>query len=146
VLPHTTATAELSSPLRNELVLFLFSGVLERLPFFHSKRPSFTAAIATHLRLEYAEPGEVIMRQGELGEVLYFVADGQLDVCVDNAPAEPPPAPKALPPARTAGASPAAGSRPAGSGGSGGGVAGVLRAGDGFGEYSALLGEQNRTE
>ncbi|GBF93983.1 potassium voltage-gated subfamily H(eag-related) member [Raphidocelis subcapitata] len=144
---------ELSTPLRTELVLFLFAGVLDRLPFFHSKPPSFTAAVVTHLRLEYAEPGDVVMRQGESGDSLYFVAEGELDVHVDRALAEPAAAAATAakaPPAAGAGAGSVAGSPSvpmaaagaAGRRGSGSGALGVLRAGDVFGEYSTLLGQR----
>ncbi|KIZ01636.1 potassium voltage-gated channel, subfamily H(eag-related), member 6 [Monoraphidium neglectum] len=145
---------ELSAPLRTELVLFLFRSVLERVPFFSGKGGVFVAAAVPHLRLEHFEEGEVVMRQGESGDHLWFVAHGSLEVrlyhprTASSAPqrhGEPQrPEPEGRTPAAAAGRRHTAPPAAAGEGTAGGGydVLGVLQAGDYFGEWSALLGQR----
>jgi hypothetical protein len=47
------AAAELSVPLKTELVLFLYRDALHRIPFFRNKDTQFIASVVTHLRLDY---------------------------------------------------------------------------------------------
>ncbi|KAI8464208.1 MAG: hypothetical protein J3K34DRAFT_462033 [Monoraphidium minutum] len=145
---------ELSAPLRTELVMFLFRGVLERVPFFHGRGGGFIAAVVTRLRLEYFAPGDVVTREGESGDHMWFVAEGDLEVHL-YCPQQPPP-PDGAP--LLDGAAAAPGPRAAAPPlpqrrrlSAGGGAAappgpyrllGALRGGDRFGEWSALLGQR----
>lgn len=51
--------AELSVPLRTELVLYLHRDALERVPFFHGKDPLFISDVVACLKLQHFAPGMV---------------------------------------------------------------------------------------
>ncbi|GMH40004.1 hypothetical protein BSKO_07908 [Bryopsis sp. KO-2023] len=80
IVEETSIINELSLPLRTEVVLYLYREALERLPFFQGKDPQFIVHIVTSLKLEYYAPGEVVIRQGDPGNVMYFVGNGRLEV------------------------------------------------------------------
>jgi hypothetical protein len=53
---HPWPAAELSVPLRTEVILYLYRDTVEKVPFFHGKEPQFLADLVTCLRLEYFAP------------------------------------------------------------------------------------------
>ncbi|CAD7696758.1 unnamed protein product, partial [Ostreobium quekettii] len=53
---------------------------LKKLPFFQGKDPQFIVNIVTALKLEYYAPGDVVVRQGDPGNVMYFIGKGRLEV------------------------------------------------------------------
>ena len=56
--------AELSVPLRTELVLFMYREALERVPFFCGKDPLFIADVVSRLKLQYFSP----VSEGRVGD------------------------------------------------------------------------------
>ncbi|HLH26421.1 MAG TPA: ABC transporter transmembrane domain-containing protein [Chloroflexota bacterium] len=59
---------------------------LRRVPLFADLPPEALAAIASRLELERYAPGDTIIRQGDLGDKLYLVDRGQVEVTVNNGP------------------------------------------------------------
>src|SRR5579883_198776 len=59
---------------------------LRRVPLFADLPPEALAAIASRLELERYAPGDTIIRQGDLGDKLYIVDRGQVEVTVNNGP------------------------------------------------------------
>mmetsp|Transcript_40406 Transcript_40406/g.114405 ORF Transcript_40406/g.114405 Transcript_40406/m.114405 type:complete len:993 (-) Transcript_40406:789-3767(-) len=70
---------QLSTPLRTELLLFLYRGTLEKVPFFKGQDPQFITSLVSKLRLEYYAEGDIVVREGDLGNVMYFVVRGILE-------------------------------------------------------------------
>lgn len=54
--------------------------VSEQVPFFRGQHPQFITSIVQVLQLEYYAPGDTVVRQGEVGEAMYFLAQGSLEV------------------------------------------------------------------
>jgi CRP-like cAMP-binding protein len=50
-----------------------------QMAFFRDKSSTFSSAVALHLRLEYYSPGDVVMRQGESGDTMWFAVEGELE-------------------------------------------------------------------
>lgn len=73
--------AGLSASLRTQLVLHLYSEALEKVPFFKGQHPHFITSVVTFLQLEYYAPGDFVVRQGNISDCLYFLAQGSLEVC-----------------------------------------------------------------
>ncbi|CAD7701983.1 unnamed protein product, partial [Ostreobium quekettii] len=80
IVEETSIINEMSVPLRTEMVMFLYREALQKLPFFQGKDPQFIVHIVTALKLEYYTPGEVVVRQGDPGNVMYFIGKGRLEV------------------------------------------------------------------
>eukprot|EP00210_Caulerpa_lentillifera_P001188 g1144.t1 len=80
VVDETSIINELSLPLRTELTLYLYRDILAGVPFFRGKDPQFIVRVVPLLKLEYYGPGEVVIRQGDPGDVMYFVSHGHLEV------------------------------------------------------------------
>jgi hypothetical protein len=67
---HTCAHAcfhALPACLACQVVLHLYKEALEKVPFFRGKHPQFITTLITYLKLEYYSPGDVIVRQGDMG-------------------------------------------------------------------------------
>ncbi|GMH39840.1 LOW QUALITY PROTEIN: hypothetical protein BSKO_07744 [Bryopsis sp. KO-2023] len=70
----------LSSQLQQEVLLYLYRETLEKVPFFRGKHPQFITMLVQHLKLEFCAPGEYVVREGDIGSEMYFVAEGILEV------------------------------------------------------------------
>ncbi len=57
---------------------------LRRVPLFADLPPEALAAIANRLELERFAPGDVIIRQGDLGDKLYLIDRGQVEVTAEH--------------------------------------------------------------
>lgn len=73
-------TAFLSVQCRCEIVNFMFNKVISGAPFFEARPKAFIVQLVSILRLEHYGPGEVVVRQGDEGSSMYFVAEGELQV------------------------------------------------------------------
>ncbi|MBX5491989.1 MAG: ATP-binding cassette domain-containing protein [Chloroflexi bacterium] len=62
---------------------------LRRVPLFADLPPEALAAIAQRLVAERYAPGDVIIRQGDVGDKLYLIDRGQVEVTVQHGPAAP---------------------------------------------------------
>jgi voltage-gated potassium channel len=88
------------------LVFALFSGILatgfaeetrrreflrtwdcvSKVPFFHNVGPAVIAEVARLLRPRECQAGAVIVRRGEIGDCMYFVAAGEVEVRISPEP------------------------------------------------------------
>jgi ATP-binding cassette subfamily B protein len=59
---------------------------LRRVPLFADLPPESLAAIAGRLELERFAPGDTIIQQGDLGDKLYLIDRGQVEVTAHNGP------------------------------------------------------------
>jgi CRP-like cAMP-binding protein len=44
------------------------------------QHPQFISSIVTALQLEFYAPGDIVVRQGDMGDAMYFLAQGSLEV------------------------------------------------------------------
>ncbi len=58
--------------------------VVQHIPIFHSLSPDETSTVAGRLRKFSYAPGEIIIREGDEGDSLYFLAKGQVRVTIAN--------------------------------------------------------------
>eukprot|EP00873_Tetraselmis_striata_P000727 jgi/Tetstr1/420991/TSEL_012051.t1 len=65
---------QLSLPLKTELLLFLYRGTLER-----GQDPQFITSLVAKLRMEYYAEGDIVVQEGDLGSIMYFVVSGVLE-------------------------------------------------------------------
>jgi len=49
-------------------------------PFFTHADPVFVMSVLSHLRFELFQPGDYILREGTIGDKMYFIDDGIVDV------------------------------------------------------------------
>ncbi|GAX84240.1 hypothetical protein CEUSTIGMA_g11663.t1 [Chlamydomonas eustigma] len=68
--------------LRTQLVMHMYEEALEKVPMFKGKQPAFITSLVTHLKMEHYSPGDVIVRQGDVGHEMYFIGDGHVEVRV----------------------------------------------------------------
>jgi len=57
---------------------------LQRIPLFAALDPELLAAFAKHLMLERHAAGEVIIKQGDIGDKLYLIVRGQVEVVASD--------------------------------------------------------------
>ena len=69
---------------RKELQWEVQASQLQRVPLFATLPPDVLDTLARRLELERFEPQDVIFKQGEMGERLYIVERGQVDVLAAN--------------------------------------------------------------
>ena len=72
--------SELSTPLRTEIVLHMYRETIASVPFLAKKDPQFVVAFVTLLQLQYFAPGDVVVRQNEVGDSILFLKKGVLEV------------------------------------------------------------------
>ena len=72
--------SELSTPLRTEIVLHMYRETIACVPFLAKKDPQFVVAFVTLLQLQYFAPGDVVVRQNEVGDSILFLKKGVLEV------------------------------------------------------------------
>jgi signal-transduction protein with cAMP-binding, CBS, and nucleotidyltransferase domain len=53
--------------------------------FCRGQHPQFITSLVTALQLEYYAPGDTVVWQGEMGDAMFFLAQGSLEVR-DKAP------------------------------------------------------------
>lgn len=58
----------------------MYRDTLSKVPFFADKEPQFIATLVILLRMQYFAPGDVICRQGQSGDMMYFVGTGTMSV------------------------------------------------------------------
>lgn len=70
----TAILGELPSNLRTEVSLIMNQDILGRVPIFQSSSPGFINSLVLHLRPQTYMPKEVIVRQGDLGDEMFFIS------------------------------------------------------------------------
>lgn len=75
---------EFPRSLSQEILLYLNRDVLERVELFRGADELFIREAMQLLKSEVFLPGEYIIRQGELGDCMYFLTSGTVQVVVDG--------------------------------------------------------------
>ncbi|XP_068426215.1 potassium/sodium hyperpolarization-activated cyclic nucleotide-gated channel 2 [Clinocottus analis] len=72
--------AELSEPLKEEIVSFNCRSLVANMPLFANADPNFVTAVLTKLRFEVFQPSDFIIREGTVGRKMYFIQHGRVSV------------------------------------------------------------------
>ncbi len=75
---------KLPSSLKTEISMFLNRGIIQKVPFFQNTSENFIREIACELRPVVFTPGDYVMRKGEVGDVMYFISNGSVDIVSDD--------------------------------------------------------------
>eukprot|EP01135_Chromosphaera_perkinsii_P005166 Nk52_evm14s319 gene=Nk52_evmTU14s319 len=75
---------EISEPLRKKIKLFNCASLVQKVPFFSEAPREFVAAVVILLRHYVYQPGDIIMRKGQIGKEMYFITTGRVDVLLPD--------------------------------------------------------------
>ncbi|HUI72748.1 MAG TPA: cyclic nucleotide-binding domain-containing protein, partial [Spirochaetia bacterium] len=81
-ISSVSVTEELPHTLAMEISLFLNRGILERVSLFKNANEVFIREIVQLLRPMVFLPDDYIIRQGEFGDCMYFLSNGDVEVAV----------------------------------------------------------------
>ena len=76
---------DLSPSLRTDLSLDLYLKAITSVPMFANKDANFTRLLSTVMQPMTVREGEYIVRKGEIGEEMFFLFQGQVDVVSEDA-------------------------------------------------------------
>ena len=62
-----------------QIALHLHRGLVESVPIFQGASPAFIEQIIVRLKPEVYPPSHYVIREGEIGNEMYFVKSGQLE-------------------------------------------------------------------
>ncbi|XP_039651698.1 potassium/sodium hyperpolarization-activated cyclic nucleotide-gated channel 4-like isoform X1 [Perca fluviatilis] len=71
---------ELNEPLREEIVNFNCRKLVASMPLFANADPNFVTSMLTKLKFEVFQPGDYIIREGTIGQKMYFIQHGVVSV------------------------------------------------------------------
>ena len=72
--------AELSPPLRREVLLFIYGRLVTSVDFFAGQDVNFVVSVCKMLKASFASPGDLVFREGEIGSELYLLGKGSASV------------------------------------------------------------------
>ena len=72
--------SNLPSSLQTEISLHMHRQLIERVPFFKNTDKDFISEIISQLQQRVFLPGDVIIKKGEIGNCMYFICNGAIDV------------------------------------------------------------------
>jgi len=78
-------TRDLSSKLRSDVLYSMHESLLLAVPFFEGCSQHFLSGVATLLREHTFLPGEIVYHQGDVGESLYILTQGEMRVTIRRA-------------------------------------------------------------
>ena len=70
--------------LQNEVSIHLKREILEKIPLFKGVSDNFLRDVSLHLRPIVCVPGEYVFNEGDIGNEMYFVIRGKLEVIMNN--------------------------------------------------------------
>ena len=74
--------SELSHQLRQELILELNKSMVMSNAFFKGMPDDFVASIILKLRVATYLPGEVVVREGDVGDEMFFISEGHVEIII----------------------------------------------------------------
>ena len=58
--------------------------LVSSVPFFSNADPNFVSDVVTKLRFEVFQPGDQIINEGTIGDKMYFIQEGVVDIIKSN--------------------------------------------------------------
>ncbi|MBP85250.1 MAG: hypothetical protein CMJ64_00810 [Planctomycetaceae bacterium] len=75
---------DLIDSLRTEIMMHISRPLVERVPFFKHASDEFMRSIVPHLQPKVFLPGDHIFKQGDVGDAMYFLTRGQVEVVLEE--------------------------------------------------------------
>ena len=75
---------ELSERLRLDIINYNCRSLVSSVPFFANADQNFVSDVVTKLRFEVFQPGDLIIREGVIGDKMYFIQEGIVDIIKSN--------------------------------------------------------------
>ncbi|XP_074603485.1 hyperpolarization activated cyclic nucleotide gated potassium channel Ih isoform X2 [Brevipalpus obovatus] len=75
---------ELSEKLREDVINFNCRSLVASVPFFAKADIDFVNAVVTKLKYEVFQPGDIIIKEGTIGNKMYFIQEGIVDIVMSN--------------------------------------------------------------
>nr|AAQ16311.1 hyperpolarization-activated ion channel [Panulirus argus] len=75
---------ELSEKLREDVINFNCRALVASVPFFANADARFVTDVVTKLRYEVYQPGDIIIKEGTIGNKMYFIQEGIVDIVMSN--------------------------------------------------------------
>ncbi|XP_069941624.1 potassium/sodium hyperpolarization-activated cyclic nucleotide-gated channel 3 isoform X2 [Cherax quadricarinatus] len=75
---------ELSEKLREDVINFNCRSLVASVPFFANADPGFVSEVVTKLKYEVFLPGDIIIKEGTIGNKMYFIQEGIVDIVMSN--------------------------------------------------------------
>lgn len=77
---ESSVLTELPPALRNDMEMHLRRDIVAKVPIFRGADNNMLRALVAQLKPRIALPDEFIIRKGEIGESMFFIASGEVDV------------------------------------------------------------------
>ncbi|GAU89031.1 hypothetical protein RvY_01629 [Ramazzottius varieornatus] len=74
---------ELNDPIRELIINYNCRDLVSSVPFFSHADPNFVTAIITKLKYEFFLPDDIIVREGTLGNKMYFIQEGLVEIYME---------------------------------------------------------------
>ena len=71
---------------RSQVAMYTCRSLVESVPFFQDKSRSFVISTVSKLEPRVYMQGELIVRQGDISNEVYFVSEGEIDVEINGQP------------------------------------------------------------
>ncbi|XP_034246963.1 potassium/sodium hyperpolarization-activated cyclic nucleotide-gated channel 2 isoform X6 [Thrips palmi] len=75
---------ELSEKLREDVINYNCRSLVASVPFFANADGNFVSDVVTKLRYEVFQPGDIIIKEGTIGNKMYFIQEGIVDIVMLN--------------------------------------------------------------
>ncbi|CAL4084769.1 unnamed protein product [Meganyctiphanes norvegica] len=75
---------ELSEKLREDVINFNCRALVASVPFFANADARFVTDVVTKLQYEVYQPGDIIIKEGTIGNKMYFIQEGIVDIVMSN--------------------------------------------------------------
>lgn len=75
---------ELSERLRLDIINYNCRSLVSSVPFFANADQNFVSDVITKLKFEVFQPGDIIIREGTIGDKMYFIQEGIVDIIKSN--------------------------------------------------------------
>ncbi|KAF2368442.1 Cyclic nucleotide-binding domain [Trinorchestia longiramus] len=75
---------ELSEKLREDVINFNCRSLVASVPFFANADHGFVSEVVTKLKYEVFLPGDIIIKEGTIGNKMYFIQEGIVDIVMSN--------------------------------------------------------------
>ncbi|CAF1238832.1 unnamed protein product [Didymodactylos carnosus] len=80
IFDEESILVELSERLRLDVVNYNCRSLVSSVPFFATADPHFVSDVVTKLRFEVYQPGDLIIVEGTIGDKMYFIQEGIVDI------------------------------------------------------------------
>ncbi|XP_066956710.1 potassium/sodium hyperpolarization-activated cyclic nucleotide-gated channel 2 isoform X10 [Macrobrachium rosenbergii] len=75
---------ELSEKLREDVINYNCRSLVASVPFFANADPGFVSEVVTKLKYEVFLPGDIIIKEGTIGNKMFFIQEGIVDIVMSN--------------------------------------------------------------